>query len=423
MVVKKLQRQTYFSEEELQDPIKREELLFNRISEKLTKIVALSSGWKNRLKGVNLEKVKNRLDLNNIPITRKSSLIKLQKECAPYAGFNIKHTSKFEYMFASPGPIYEPGEKGDFWNMASCLHAAGLRKGDLVYNTFSYHLGPAGIMIGNSAIDIGCSVVAGGTGNTDLQIATIDALKPNFYIGTPSFLKIILDKTIEKNLKSSSIRSALVGAEPFPKNLRDYLEEKHKISPLQMYGTAEVGCIAFETKDKNNNINQGMVVEENIILEIVKPGTNQQAAIGEVGEVVVTKLDSSYPMIRLATGDLSVIIDEPSPCGRTNLRIKGWMGRAEQSTKVKGLFITPEQINKINLTYKEIIKSRLVINRKNFIDDPLLVCEVDNKSENLEEEIKKYFKDQFKLSINVKFVGRGAILNDGKIIEDKRNHS
>jgi phenylacetate-CoA ligase len=348
-------------------------------------------------------------------------LVELQKKNKPYAGFNIKSPKKYEYMFASPGPIYEPGEKGDFWNMASCLYASGLRKGDLVYNTFSYHLGPAGIMMGNSAIDIGCSVIPAGVGNTDLQILTIEALNPDFYIGTPSFLKIILDKISLNKMNIPKLKNALVGAEPFPNQLRKYFKDKYKIVPLQMYGTAELGCIAFETKDINKNVNDGMILEENIILEIVKPGSNELAGKGEVGEVVVTKLDNTYPMIRLATGDLTAVIEEPSPCGRTNVRIKGWMGRAEQSTKVKGLFITPEQIHKITIRYKEVIKARLVIYTKDYLDDPILFCEIENKSSNLDEEVRSFFKSQFKLNVKIKLVNKGEIANDGIIIEDKRS--
>ena len=411
----------FFNDQETQDPLIREKLLFKDIGLKLKKITEKSVGWKNRLNKVNFEKINTREDFNNIPITRKTSLIEMQKSNFPYAGFNIKDTKEYAYMFASPGPIYEPGEKGDFWNMSSCLYAAGLRKGDLVYNTFSYHLGPAGIMIGNSAINLGCSVLPGGVGNTDLQIETIRAVKPSFYVGTPSFLKIILDKINENNIDVSFLKNALVGAEPFSNDLRKYFREKYKIVPLQMYGTAEVGCIAYESKNKNNEINDGMIVEENIILEIVKPGSNQQVSNGEVGEVVVTKLNNSYPMIRLATGDLSAIIDAPSPCGRTNIRIKGWMGRAEQSTKVKGIFITPEQIHKLTNNFLEISKARLVIESKDFLDDPVLICEVNNRNNIQEEDIKAFFKSQFKLNIRVNFVNEGNIVNDGIIIEDKRN--
>ena len=410
----------FFSNKEIQDPLKREEFLFNDIGSRFKEICNSSTGWRNKLSKIDFEQIKTREDFNKIPITRKSSLIELQKANPPYADLNTKDIKEYAYMFASPGPIYEPGEKGDFWNMSSCLHAAGLRSGDLVYNTFSYHLGPAGIMLGNSAITFGCTVIPGGIGNTDLQIETIRSLRPNFYIGTPSFLKIILDKIDKQKTDISFLKNALVGAEPFPNGLRNYFKEKYKLTPLQMYGTAEVGCIAYESKNNDNDVNEGMIVEENIILEIVKPGSNQQVRKGEVGEVVITKLNNPYPMIRLATGDLSAIIDEPSPCGRTNIRIKGWMGRAEQSTKVKGLFVTPEQINKLTNTYKEIIKARLVIESKDFLDDPVLVCEVKDINKTNEEEIKNFFKSQFKLNTRISLVEIGEIVNDGKVIEDKR---
>ena len=410
----------FFSDNETQDPLKREEFLFNDIGSRLKKVCDISTGWRNILTEIDFDQIKTREDFNKIPITRKSSLIELQKVSPPYAGLNIKKSKEYAYMFASPGPIYEPGEKGDFWNMSSCLHAAGLRGGNLVYNTFSYHLGPAGIMLGNSVINFGCTVVPGGIGNTDLQIETIKSLKPDFYIGTPSFLKIILDKINIQKIDISFLKNALVGAEPFPSDLRHYFKEEHKLTPLQMYGTAEVGCIAYESKNNIYDVNEGMIVEENIILEIVKPGSNQQVRKGEVGEVVITKLNNSYPMIRLATGDLSAIIDEPSPCGRTNMRIKGWMGRAEQSTKVKGIFVTPEQLNKVTNTFKEVIKARLVIESKDFLDDPVLVCEVKDFNKINEEDIKIFFKSQFKLNIRVNLVEIGKIANDGKVIEDKR---
>ena len=262
MAITEVNKADYYSNKEIQDPIKREEGLFKDIGERLKKITEVSSGWKDKLKEVDFKKIKTRDDLRHIPITRKTSLIELQKHNRPYAGFNTKSPKKYEYMFASPGPIYEPGEKGDFWNMASCLYASGLRKGDLVYNTFSYHLGPAGTMVGNSAIDIGCTVIPAGVGNTDLQIATIGTLNPDFYIGTPSFLKIILDKISLNKMNITTLKNALVGAEPFPKQLRKYFKDKYKIVPLQMYGTAEVGCIAFETKDINNFLSPRNSVSE-----------------------------------------------------------------------------------------------------------------------------------------------------------------
>tara|TARA_B100000902_G_scaffold397198_1_gene460266 strand:+ start:399 stop:1664 length:1266 start_codon:yes stop_codon:yes gene_type:complete len=418
-----INKNNFFSPLEIQDVRERENNLFSNFSEKLNYIVSKSKGWRKILTGCKIDEINSRKDLEKLPITKKTSLIDLQKNNLPYAELNTKDCKDFPFMFASPGPIYEPGETGDFWNMASSMYAAGLRKGDLVYNTFSYHLGPAGLMMNNSANFLGCTVLPGGVGNTDLQVATIESLKPNFYLGTPSFLKILLEKIKEKNSEFSCFKNALVGAEAFPKDLREYFSNDYNISPLQMYGTAEVGCIAYETINENNKINEGMVIEENIIIEIVRPGTLEQVSMGEVGEVVVTKINSNYPMIRLATGDLSAIIKEESPCGRTNLRIKGWMGRAEQSTKLKGLFITPNQVGMVLKKFNDILKVRLVIDRKDLLDYAILYCEVKEEVSLDTEIVKSFFKQEFKLNIKVELVSKDTISNDGIVIEDKRNNN
>jgi phenylacetate-CoA ligase len=420
--MKNTKEKFFHNDSEIQEPQERENFLFKNFNEKLEFICSKSKGWNEILAGHDIKKIRTREHLKALPITRKSSLTNIQNKNLPYGGLNTKEYYDFPYMFASPGPIYEPGDNGDFWNMASSLFAAGLRKSDIVYNTFSYHLGPAGIMLSNAANQLGCSVIAGGIGNTDLQIETIIKLKPSFYMGTPSFLKIILEKIINKNSSISSFRNALVGAEAFPKELRNYINSTFGISPLQMYGTAEVGCIAYETKDAEDKVNKGMIVEENIILEIVRPGSTEPVINGEVGEVIVTKLNSHYPMIRLATGDLSSIIKESSPCGRTNTRIKGWMGRAEQSTKMKGLFITPIQVNKVTQYFKNIYKVRLVIDRKEMTDFATLQCESNIKDNQFKEKIKEFFKSEFKLNINIQIVEKMTIPNDGIVIEDKRSN-
>ena len=413
----------FYNINEIQEPYKRENFLFENFSKKLEFICNNSKGWERILSKYDIKKIKNRSDLKSLPITRKSSLTSIQSKNLPYGELTTKNHLAFQYMFASPGPIYEPGDNGDFWHMASSLFAAGLRKGNKAYNTFSYHLGPAGIMLGNAVNQLGCPVIPGGIGNTDLQIETIKKLKPSFYLGTPSFLKIILEKIRNKYSSISSFKNALVGAEALPKDLRDYFYSSFGISPLQMYGTAEVGCIAYETKDKVGRINKGMIVEENIILEIVRPGSLKPVTNGEVGEVVVTKLNSNYPMLRLATGDLSAIIEDPSPCGRTNTRIKGWMGRAEQSTKVKGLFITPDQVNKVMNNFKELFKVRLIIDRREMLDFATLQCESDIKDYQLEEKVKEFFKSEFKLTVHIQLVEKHVIPNDGIVIEDKRSNN
>ena len=408
-----------FSKEENQTAEQREKKHFSNISKKLIDICKKARGWKQILNGIDLNEIKRREDLSRIPITRKSDFPDIQKKLLPYGGFNTIDKNEFSYSFASPGPIYEPANTGDFWNMSSSLFSAGLRKKQLVYNTFNYHLGPAGIMMGNAANNLGAVVIAGGIGNTDLQIDTISELKPDFYIGTPSFLKILLEKAIERKVDIKSIKNGLVGAEPFPEDLRNLIKN-YGVEVLQMYGTAEVGCIAFETKDDVGSVNEGMIVEENIILEIVRPGTNLALNAGEVGEVVVTKLDSDYPMIRLATGDLSCLIEEPSPCGRTNLRIKGWMGRAEQSTKFRGLFITPRQLQNLKEKLDKVFKVRLVLTRENLSDHGTLICETENFDKDLELYIAEKFKSYFKLRVDIKLTKKNSIKNDGIVIEDLR---
>ncbi|MDA9559036.1 AMP-binding protein [Alphaproteobacteria bacterium] len=415
--------ESFYNLNEIQPAQERENLLFKDINKKLDFICNNSEGWKQILSNCDISQIKSRTDLKSLPITRKSNLTAIQNKSLPYGELTTKKYLDFPYMFASPGPIYEPGDNGDFWNMASSLYAAGLREGKKVYNTFSYHLGPAGIMLGNAASQLGCPVIPGGIGNTDLQVETIRKLKPSFYIGTPSFLKIIMEKIRNNNISIPSIKNALVGAEAFPKELRNYLNNSFGICPLQMYGTAEVGCIAYETKDKKDKVNKGMIVEENIILEIVRPGSLKPAVNGEVGEVIITKLNSNYPMLRLATGDLSAIIEEPSPCGRTNTRIVGWMGRAEQSTKVKGLFITPNQLTKITEVFKELFKVRLIIDRKEMVDIATLQCESNVKDHQLEEKIKEFFKSEFKLNTQIQIIEKNKIPNDGIVIEDKRSNN
>ncbi len=409
----------FFDEDEILEREAREEILFKDFSKRLKTIVGLSKGWDKILNGIEFSKIKERSDLKELPIIKKSSLPDLQKKAFPYGNLNTKPHHEFPLMFASPGPIYEPGDNNDFWNMSRSLYSAGLRKKDIVYNTFSYHLGPAGHMMHQASNIMGCSVIPGGIGNTDLQVETIKNLRPSFYIGTPSFLKILLDKAKNKNIDISSIKKGLVGAEPFSPSLRKNLLDEG-VDVIQMYGIAEVGCIAYETKDSRNNLVDGMLIEEDIILEIVRPGTSNSVPLGEVGEIVVTKINSNYPMIRLATGDLSKIIDEPSPCGRTNYRIQGWMGRAEQSTKFKGIFVTPNQINKITEHFKEVSKAKFIIHTKEFLDSGELLCETDIKDIELKNNIKEFFKNNFKLNINVSLVNKDEIINDGLVIEDKR---
>jgi len=388
--------------------------------EKLRKIIDLaksnSEGWKSILEGINSDSIKKRNDLNNIPITQKSSLSKFQSLNPPLGGLTTKNPNNFRHLFASPGPIYEPGGKGDFWRMSRAMQAANFEKGDVMYNTFSYHLTPAGFMMDQAASKLGIGVIPGGIGNTELQVRIISELKPNRYVGTPSFLKIILEMGKEKNLDVSSLRTGLVGGEACPPSLRNKLNELG-CNVLQSYGTADLGLVAYETWDM-----QGMFCDEDVIVEIIKPGTNQVVPDGEVGELVVTTLNEEYPLFRFATGDLSAVMTEKSKCGRTAMRIKGWMGRADQTTKVRGMFVRPEQIANIGKELKSISKLRLVINNVNHEDVIKMIVESNTSEIEAIEKIKDIIRAELKLRSDVEIVSAGTIPNDGIVIEDKRTY-
>ena len=388
--------------------------------EKLRKIIDLaksnSEGWKSILEGIKSDSIKKRNDLNNIPITQKSSLSKFQSLNPPLGGLTTKNPNNFRHLFASPGPIYEPGGEGDFWRMSRAMQAANFEKGDVMYNTFSYHLTPAGFMMDQAASKLGIGVIPGGIGNTELQVRIISELKPNRYVGTPSFLKIILEMGKEKNLDVSSLRTGLVGGEACPPSLRNRLNELG-CSVLQSYGTADLGLVAYETWDMH-----GMFCDEDVIVEIIKPGTNQVVPDGEVGELVVTTLNEEYPLFRFATGDLSAVMTEKSKCGRTAMRIKGWMGRADQTTKVRGMFVRPEQIANIGKELKSISKLRLVINNVNHEDVIKMIVESDTSEIEAIEKIKNIIRAELKLRSDVEIVSAGTIPNDGIVIEDKRTY-
>ncbi|NOY13243.1 MAG: phenylacetate--CoA ligase [Deltaproteobacteria bacterium] len=361
------------------------------------------------------EPVNNREQLAKLPLTRKSELTARQQQQLPFAGLTALAGPELTHIFVSPGPIYEPGSaRRDFWSFGRCLFAAGFRRGELLHNCFSYHFTPAGVMVESGAQALGCTVIPAGTGNTELQVSTIADLKPNGYVGTPSFLKIILAKGDESGSDLSSLKKALVSGEYLPPALRDSWRERG-IETLQCYATADLGLIAYESPAR-----EGMIVDERIILEIVRPGTGDPVPEGEVGEVVVTSLNPDYPLIRFATGDLSAILPGCSPCGRTNLRIKGWLGRADQTTKVRGMFVHPEQVGKILKRYPAISKGRLLISRENDLDRMLLQCETPNGGAALAEQLKESIRDVCKLRGEVEFVAVGSLPNDGKVIDDQR---
>ena len=354
-------------------------------------------------------------DLSSYPVTRKSELITRQAAMRPFGGLTAVPDGELKYIFSSPGPIYEPQSmRPDYWRFARTLYAAGFRKEDLVHNCFSYHLTPAGSMAESGAHALGCTVIPAGVGQTELQVQTIHDLKATAYIGTPSFLKIILEKAEELGVDVSSLNKALVSGEAFPPSTRAFLLDRG-IKAMQCYGTADLGLIAYESADDS-----GLIVDEGVYLEIVRPGTGDVLPDGEVGEVVVTTLNPDYPLIRFATGDLSAIMEGQSPCGRTNRRIKGWMGRADQTAKVRGMFIHPEQVDQVVKRHPEIKKARLLIEWVNESDQMTLHCETSDSSEALQQGLVASLRDLCKIRGEVVFVDIGSLANDGIVISDQR---
>jgi phenylacetate-CoA ligase len=375
--------------------------------------------YRRLLAKVQPEDVTDRRALVDLPLTRKSELIEMQRQEPPFGGLNAAPISSLAHVFASPGPIYEvEARRPDFARMARALYAAGIRAGDLVHVAFSYHLTPAGAMMDSAAQALGCPVIPAGTGQTELQLRTIADLKPAAYVGTPSFLKILLDRAAEQGIDIGSVKKAMVGAEAFPSVLRSEFRARG-INAVQSYGTADLGLIAYESSGPDGEVCPGMVLDEGIILELVHPGTGDPVAPGEVGEVVVTTLTPEYPLIRFATGDLSALLAGPSPCGRTNHRIKGWLGRADQTTKVRGMFVHPEQVAEIVRRHKSIIRARLVIERPASADQMTLHIEMGEPAE-AAAAIAESAQSVTKLRTEVTRVPEGSLPNDGKVIEDRR---
>jgi phenylacetate-CoA ligase len=383
---------------------------------------AQSPAYRDLLAAVDPEDIVDRRTLAELPLTRKSALIELQRQNPPFGGFVAAPMSALRRVFASPGPIYEPeGRRPDYWRFARALFAAGFRAGDLVHNTFSYHLTPAGAMVESGADALGCPVIPAGTGQTEQQLRTIADLRPVGYVGTPSFLKVLLDRAANEGSDVSSIKKALVGAEALPSALRAEFRNRG-LGVLQCYGTADIGIIAYESTTSQSEVCEGMVIDEGIILELVMPGTGEPVAPGEVGEVVVTTLTPEYPLIRFATGDLSAMLPGPSPCGRTNHRIRGWLGRADQAAKVRGMFVHPEQVAEVLRRHKSIIRARLVVERPHSTDEMTLLAELGEPAEDL-GLIAESLQAVTKLRGVVSRVPEGSLPGDGKLIDDRRQLS
>ena len=396
----------------------REARLLARLRAHIAHAKGKSPHYARVLAGVEAASLTSRAALAALPLTRKSDLGALQGAQPPFGGLNATPPGALARIFMSPGPIYDPEGRGpDFWHAARTLHAAGFRRGDIVLNCFSYHLTPAGSMFETGLHHIGCAVIPGGVGQTELQARAIADLKPAGYVGTPSFLKLILEKCDELGLDASSVKRALVSGEAFMPVVRAFLAERG-IEAFQAYGTADLGLVAYETGAR-----EGLVVNEEMIVEIVRPGTGEPVAEGEVGEVVVTPFNEDYPLVRFATGDLSAVLAGHSPCGRTNLRIKGWMGRADQTTKVRGLFVHPHQVADV-LKRHGLARGRLVVTNVEGEDRMSLDVEREGAADSaLASALEESMRDVMKVRGSARFVPPGSLPNDGKVIEDARKYS
>jgi len=410
----------YFYERECQNPELREQSLLARLPDFIAYAKQECQHYSQTLQHIDAEKITSRELLAQLPITRKADLMQIQSKNSPLGGLNAK-TANLGRIFQSPGPIYDPENTSeDWWRMGQAFYAAGFRKGDLVQNCLSYHLTPGGFILDSGARACGCVVIPAGPGQTEQQLDIIEHLKPQGYCGTPSFLKILLDKASENKRDISSVSKALVTGEALPEALRaEFIAAG--IETLQAYASADVGLIGFESI-----VGDGFIIGEDLLVEIVRPGSLEPVAVGEVGEVVVTSFNVDYPLIRFATGDLSAVKPEISACGRTNMRIKGWLGRADQTTKIKGMFVHAGQIEQLRKEYQYIAKIRLSVTKVNHNDQMNLQCELDTKGYSdtdvvgLIENIGASLKKTTKLSGTVELVTVGTLADDGKVIDDLR---
>ena len=401
---------------ETRDPQVREAELFAALRDHLRAAVR-APAMARLLDGVDPDQVTDRRTLAALPVVRKSELMALQADSPPFGGLTPGGVEDYTNIFASPGPIFEPvPRRDDPFRMARALFAAGMRKGDLVHNTFSYHFTPAGAMLEGGARAIGCTVFPAGVGQTELQVQAIARLRPNAYVGTPSFLNILLDRAAELGEDVSSIVKGLVSGEALPPSLRTAIGERG-VSVLQCYAVADVGLIAYESPAL-----EGMILDEGVMVEIVRPGTGDPVPEGEVGEIVVTPLNPDYPLVRFATGDLSAVMPGASPCGRTNTRMRGWMGRADQTTKVRGMFVHPSQVAEVVRRHAEIVRARLVVTSAGNQDVMTLRCESETGDPGVADAIAATVRDVCKLRGQIEIVTPGSLANDGKVIEDARTY-
>jgi phenylacetate-CoA ligase len=408
----------------------RESALMTALPLQVAHAQTSSAAFASVLQGVNPAEVRDRAALAQLPVIRKHELQELQQASRArttgavasgdvFGGFSaLQFGAAMPRVFASPGPIYEPeGTVRDYWRMARAIYAAGFRPGELIHNSFSYHFVPAGSMMETGAHAMGCTVFPGGTGQTEQQVHAMRELAPAGYIGTPSFLKIIVEKATEMGVSLPSVKKAMFGGEAYPPSLRDWFTA-HGIDGYQCYATADLGLIAYETEAR-----EGLVLDEGVIVEIVRPGTGDPVALGEVGELVVTTLNPGYPLIRFGTGDLSAILPGACPTGRTNTRIKGWMGRADQTTKIRGMFVHPKQVDDIVKRFPEVSRARLVVTGEMANDVMTLKVETAcSGPDALATKIGEAIRDVTKLRGAVEVLLPGSLPNDGKVIEDARSY-
>jgi len=407
----------YYDKLETRDPKERERSLLAALPGQIAQAKRKAPGWARILSDVDPAAVTSRAALARLPVTRKSDLAELQKVERPLGGLNATPLAQLGKVFVSPGPIYDPeGLSRDWWRTARALFAAGFRSGDLAVNTFAYHFTPAGSMLESGALALGCVVIPTGVGQTEMQVTTIADLRANAYVGTPSFLKLIVEKADELKVDITSLKKAAVAAEYLPPALRTAMGERG-IRVIQSYASADLGLIAYESEAL-----EGMILDEALILEILRPGTVDPVPEGEVGEVVITSFNADYPLIRFGTGDLSAVLPGASPCGRTNTRIRGWMGRADQTTKVKGMFVHPSQVAEVVKRHGEIAKARLIVDNPGGADRMTLHCEVATGSGALKAAIEASVREITKLRGEIAFRKPGELPNDGKVIEDAKKY-
>ena len=380
------------------------------LSDQLARVKS-ASGFAAHFADIDLDAVQTIADLPKLPVLRKSDLTSAQAQHPPFGGFTVKPAHGFAHVFQSPGPIYEPGGVDhDWWRMGRFLHAAGVGKGDIVQNCFGYHLTPAGMIFENGARAVGAAVLPAGTGQTELQVTAARDVGCTAYAGTPDYLKVILDKADEMGVALKFTKAVVGGGALFPSLRQAYADRG--ISCLQCYATADLGNIAYESATM-----EGMIIDEHVIVEIVTPGTGMPVADGEVGEVVVTSLNRDYPLIRFATGDLSAVMPGTSPCGRTNMRIKGWMGRADQTTKIKGMFVRPEQVAALVAKHDEIVKARVIAARQGEMDTMTVQIESSGGDDSA---YARSVVEVLKLKGAIEIVAPGTLPKDGLVIEDQR---